>query len=72
MKTSEFANYHLEWLGAHTLEVSHHPSLTVEDHCPQLHLSIDERLDQSWVMRSDCRLQYVFNVSNLLARIGSV
>jgi hypothetical protein len=32
-----------------------HLSRTVEDHCPQLHLSVDERFDEPWMMRSDAK-----------------
>ena len=55
MQTSEHANAYLEWLEAHTLE-GLHPSHTVEDHCPQLHLSIDERLDDDRMVRSDAKM----------------
>ena len=57
MKTSEFASAHLESLEAHTLEELH-PSRTVEDHCPQLHLSIDERLDDVRMVRSDAKMRW--------------
>jgi hypothetical protein len=32
-----------------------HLSSTVEDHCPQLHLSVDARFDDAWMMRSDAK-----------------
>jgi ribosome-interacting GTPase 1 len=32
-----------------------HLSRTVEDHCSQLHLSVDERFDDAWVVRSDSK-----------------
>ena len=39
------------WQVARKLEEGH-PLRTVEDHCPQTHLSIDEGLDEAWVVRS--------------------
>jgi hypothetical protein len=55
--TNELVSYHLEWTKAHRIEVLH-PSRTVEDHYPQLHLSIDERLDFSWMMRPDVKMRW--------------
>ncbi len=40
------------WREARQLEEGH-PLHTVEDHCPQTHLSTDEGLDEAWVVRSD-------------------
>ena len=57
MKTSEFASAHLESLEEHTLEELH-PSHTVEDHCPQLYLSIDEKLDDVRMVRSDAKMRW--------------
>ena len=57
MKTTEFTNGHLESLETHTLE-GLHPSCTVEDHCPQLYLSIDERLDDVWMVWSDTQMRW--------------
>ena len=34
-----------------------HLSRTVEDHCPQLHLSVDERFDHAGVVRSDAKMR---------------
>ena len=34
-----------------------HLSRTVEDHCPQLHLSVDERFDGAWVVGSDAKMR---------------
>jgi hypothetical protein len=40
------------WWEARQLEEGH-PLQTVEDHCSQTHLSIDEGFDEIWVVRSD-------------------
>ena len=47
--TSESASCRLVWQVALKVEEGH-PSRTVEDHCPQTHLSIDEGLDEDWVV----------------------
>jgi hypothetical protein len=44
------------WREARQLEEGHRLH-TVEDHCPQTHLSIDEGLDETRVMLSDAEKQ---------------
>ena len=57
MKTSEFASVHLESLEAHMLEELH-ASRKVENHYPQLHLSIDERLDDVRMVWTDTKMRW--------------
>ena len=57
MRPSERASEDLEWPAAHTLEAVH-PSRTVEDHCTQSHLSIDERLDDARMVRADAKMRW--------------
>jgi hypothetical protein len=54
--TGERASCRLERRAAHKLAKGY-GSRTVEDHCPQLHLSVDERFDDTGVVRSDAKMR---------------
>ena len=57
--TPEFLNHDTGSSGRdqYTLEALH-PSHTVEDHCTQSHLSIDERLDDARMVWADAKMRW--------------